>query len=64
MQHICIDYRTSVVGHMCNVTGIVVQRHMPIMQNMYTSAPSHIVGFSEFKGGIYSDTVVSHVHMN
>ena len=48
---------------MCNVAGICVQEHMPLMCSMYTSVSGHIIECSEFIWGIYMNIVVAYLWM-
>ena len=45
MWGLYVDYRRNSVGHMCNVAGVFVHGHMPLI---LTSACGHTVHYTEF----------------
>ena len=65
MWGLYINHSSSTEEHMCNVTSIFVEGHMPKnVKCIYICVPGHIVECIGFIRGIYTYIVVSYVHMN
>ena len=59
-----IDHNSSAVDHSYVVMGIFVQAYANDVKCMYICVPGHIVNCTGFRWSIYTNIVVSCVHMN